>query len=235
MKKVKSGNICLVVIGIVILVLGIVLPFALNKKEFSPELNYSKKIELKYSEYSFNITSEKELQINSIKVFFNTNSNHKGKDYINVEMPIVEYSKLNNSHSYNFVLTITGVDRINYIDVNYVEINSDLGYFKLDDSVGINFNWKIPVIIISVIISLFFIVAGIIPIISNKKFEKEIASIQKSDVTEIFLHEQERMDNIIKEAENNTPQELPVCEYCGEENELEVKKCVSCGAKIKKK
>lgn len=204
----KSKNIATLVVGIIVIVIGLLIPLVFTNQK----IYYTYKTDLKfgYMEYRFTVNSKRDLDIYEFTVEYG--------DEEDSTMSIYK-SKKESSYVYTFTIAVE-----EWIDVEDFKIIANLSNGNLIEIGEMEDNFiKIPIMFVFISIGVFLIIV----FFANRKNQNSVQEIKEIIGRGI-------LDNGNSE-EDSTVQHSPYkeCAYCGSQVPSDNIECKSCGAKFK--
>ena len=244
MKKTKF---ILLISGIALILFGALIP-AIFKSD-KDILAFHR--DMGHSEYTCSVTvsSNKDYEINSAIVYLEDFFGDKtiAKQISSTD---ITKTKVGDKYQYTFVVVYDSFGEYSeYSKVKEVELKTSIGNRIATES---SFNWKIPVMIVVILIGAGLSVGGIIMFATSKaqkssaeRARKELArsnpEINTTNMTdEEVLSKYNELNsketpNIFEEIFGAQQPKEQICAYCGSTISSDAKKCTSCGASLTKK
>lgn len=229
----RSKNYTWLVLGIIVIILGIVLPFVAMDQ--SAYYEYDENAGANTKTFNIKILSKDEIaQIKNIVVEFDCKDNETRKS----EVYYVKSYQEKNKYVYEFQVVINH-DAEFIEEISEIEVATDSGSITISEKVGIGS--KISIAFFICIVGGFMIFVNFFNNNSkNRVIEvKEIISSGYENVgykesTSTDYNEAERQLNSAEEAQQDVFNATKLCDYCGTISNADEKVCSSCGAKFKK-
>lgn len=230
MKK-KLTSIILVLLSLILIVLGLVVPNQMEEKAIS--YNYSKNSNITQCVFKITVTAGK--QYNMQKATIVLNNNFDDELVLDVLASGIKETVNDKNYIYTFETVITKEAHQYYIiyDVESLTLLTDSGEIDVKYDIQPN-NASSDFMRISMfVLAAMLIVSSVIFLVAKRTHEKhEQRKEEQFIVEEIDSYENY---NSVSTYQTKPIERYRTCEYCGTDNDVHLKKCEGCGAKLPKK
>lgn len=253
----KNFKFISIIIGIAIIIFGALIPTIFkgkSKDSFSYEMDMTAGY---YYCYVF-VSSEKNYEILDADIVLKSAFNDHNK--INKSPQFLSGTNLlktkeDGKYVYQITINLTRDEFFDYSKVDSVSLSTSIGKrIPVEDKIGFEINWRIPVMVIVIVAGAVFVIMGIV-FISSNKIQKNLADQARNEMAktnpEIYTADMTDEEVLVKQSELKREKfkedggiaslfgiekkKEKVCGYCGGLNSHDARKCSSCGANLTSK
>ncbi|MBQ8615867.1 MAG: hypothetical protein IJ415_04800 [Clostridia bacterium] len=254
MKKVTKF--VLIAVGVCLIIFGAFIPTIFSDNNSSVDkFTYNRNSSLSNYSVTVNVISDKEFEISSATITLQDAFDEYNKLEKLATSSQITKKRDGDEFVYTIVISLTQDEYFDFSKVSSVAMQTSIGQRSATEKtlLSSSINWRIPVMIVVIFIGVAIGMTGIAMLISTKaqkssaeKARKEMAKTNPEINTTNMTDEEvlSKYHKINSENKSSSLAELfgietapkeKICDYCGSTNDADAKKCIACGASLRKK